>query len=223
MNESRYLLPVLLAAAFHAALLFGFSARSSVVITPPEKPVLRPIPPELIELLRQVPARTDDKPAASGKAGNSVPEQIEPPRPLVEKAILEMPVTDRSVIRTTAPAGLPAGLPDGVGSDPWGTVGGKFIAGSEQLDRLPHTKWRVSPEYPLALRQAGVEGLVVVEFVVDPQGRVAEARVLSASQREFEAAAIRAVMQWRFESGRRHGRPVAFRMTVPFEFKLDTE
>ncbi|MBI3885979.1 MAG: energy transducer TonB, partial [Opitutae bacterium] len=72
-----------------------------------------------------------------------------------------------------------------------------------------------------ALRAAGVEGTVVVEFTVDTQGTVVSATVRSATNREFEEATIRAVMRWRFEAGRREGRAVPFRMAVPLVFRLD--
>jgi len=225
MNESRYLLPVTFAAAFHAALLLGFTARSPVVtIPPPEKPVMRPFPPELLALLRQEPSEDTTKPVTSARQGDRVPEQVDLPRPPIEKNVFEFPTPDHPWNPNIPVNGSTTGRPDGLGNELWGSPGGeKFIAGREQLDHPPKTKWRAAPEYPLPLRQAGVEGVVVVEFVVDLHGRVAEARIVSSSYREFEAAAIQAVRQWRFESGRRHGRLVAFRLTVPIEFKLDTE
>jgi protein TonB len=75
--------------------------------------------------------------------------------------------------------------------------------------------------YPVALRQAGAQGTAMVHFVVDATGRVINATVLSATHREFGDAAARAVMHWRFEPGRRQGRPVPFQMSVPVQFHLD--
>jgi len=36
----------------------------------------------------------------------------------------------------------------------------------------------------------------------------------------FVEPAVRAVLQWRFEPGRRNDRPVPFKMAVPVEFGL---
>jgi protein TonB len=91
------------------------------------------------------------------------------------------------------------------------------------LDRIPRTVAQPAPDYPLALRQAGVEGEVVIEFDVDTTGRVITARVAQGGLPEFEQAALRAVLRWRFEPGRRDGRIVPFRMAVPIGFRVSEE
>jgi protein TonB len=51
------------------------------------------------------------------------------------------------------------------------------------------------PRYPAALESVGIEGLVVVEFVVDTTGRVepASIRVMESTYPGFESAAQRAI------------------------------
>jgi protein TonB len=60
----------------------------------------------------------------------------------------------------------------------------------------------------------------MVEFLVDESGRVNHPHVVSSSDRVFEEAAVRAVAKWQFEPGRRDGKIVRFRMTVPIVFRL---
>jgi protein TonB len=60
----------------------------------------------------------------------------------------------------------------------------------------------------------------MVEFVVDESGNVLNPRVVSSSDRAFEENTLRAVAKWKFEPGRRDGRTVRFRMSVPVVFKL---
>ena len=57
-----------------------------------------------------------------------------------------------------------------------------------------------------------------VVFVVDPAGRVAEAKVLSTTDSRFDAAALEAVKKWRYEPGKRNGQPVSFRVLQPITF-----
>lgn len=58
------------------------------------------------------------------------------------------------------------------------------------------------PRYPDALRIAGMEGYVEVEFDVAGDGRViAPAVTLAMPRGEFEAAALAAVRAWRFPAG----------------------
>ena len=70
--------------------------------------------------------------------------------------------------------------------------------------------------------RAKAPGTVKVVFVVDEEGRVQYPLVSSSSDPVFEQAALEAVRQWRFEPGRRDGKPVATRMRVPLTFPKES-
>ena len=76
------------------------------------------------------------------------------------------------------------------------------------LDQQPVPRVRVPPQYPFEMKRAGIEGEVVVEFIVDTNGDVRNPFVVRSTQREFEAEAIKAVSKWKFRPGRRGGRDV---------------
>ena len=59
---------------------------------------------------------------------------------------------------------------------------------------------RVQPAYPVGMAQGGVEGWVLVEFDVHPDGNVSNVRVIESSHRGFEDAALRAAQQFRFKA-----------------------
>lgn len=62
--------------------------------------------------------------------------------------------------------------------------------------------------YPPEARAQGIEGYVVVRYDVDVEGRVQNARVVSASPPDvFDESAVQAVSRWRFKAPRRHGQP----------------
>jgi protein TonB len=88
------------------------------------------------------------------------------------------------------------------------------------LDKPPRTSSQKEPIYPQAMRVAGTKGTVWVEFTVDETGRVHDARVLKSTHPDFEEATIAAVSLWRFEPGKRKGKPVCFRMSIPVVFNL---
>ena len=77
----------------------------------------------------------------------------------------------------------------------------------------------VPPVYPPAAREAGVQGLVVLEATIDPTGVVGNIEVLR-SVPELEEAAIAAVEQWRYEPTLVGGAPVSVLMTVTINFLL---
>ncbi len=60
--------------------------------------------------------------------------------------------------------------------------------------------------YPEAARREGLQGAVEVRYDVAADGRVMNARILSATPEGiFEEAALEAVRGWRFRPGRRKG------------------
>ena len=85
------------------------------------------------------------------------------------------------------------------------------------LDQPPRVLYQVQPVVDGKLRKK-LPASVSVVFLVDPSGRVDKPRVQTSSDAAFEVAALAAVKQWRFEPGKRSGKPVAFRMRVPFTF-----
>jgi periplasmic protein TonB len=96
--------------------------------------------------------------------------------------------------------------------------------GLGDLDEIPQVMVRVPPAYPPRARLRGMEGVVVVEFVVRPDGRTDEIRVVEAHpQGWFEDAARRAVQRWTFRPGMRGGQPVPVRLRQQIRFELDTE
>ena len=91
------------------------------------------------------------------------------------------------------------------------------------LDQIPVPRYQAKPVYPFEMSRAGITGEVTVEFVVDVQGDVREAFAKKSTQREFEAAAIQAVSKWKFRAGKKGGKAVNTRMSVPIVFNLSEE
>jgi bla regulator protein blaR1 len=77
-----------------------------------------------------------------------------------------------------------------------------------------------APQYPRAATRQGHEGSVEVRFLVDENGRVRDAEVISESPKGygFGEEAIRAVEQWRFEPFRREGDAVSHEIRTGFDF-----
>lgn len=90
-----------------------------------------------------------------------------------------------------------------------------------QLDRTPVLRFQARPQYPAALRKAGVAGEVIVDFIVNEQGDVVNAVAARASRVEFETAALEAVSRWRFRPGARNGVDVSTHLQMPIIFTLN--
>lgn len=75
--------------------------------------------------------------------------------------------------------------------------------------------------YPPQLREAGTGGMVQVAFVVRPDGRVGDVRVLGASDPAFGAPTVQALSLLRFSPAQVGGRPVAVRVEQPITWRVE--
>lgn len=74
--------------------------------------------------------------------------------------------------------------------------------------------------YPEMAKKAGVEGRVIVQFVVDEQGNVLDPQVVRGLGAGLDEEALRAVRQAKFTPGQQRGQPVKVRMSLPITFRL---
>ena len=80
---------------------------------------------------------------------------------------------------------------------------------------------RKNIRYPDACRDAGIQGRVIVEFVVTKEGRVSDARVVKSAHKFLDKEALRVVNNmpyWR--PGAYKGKRVNVQMTMPIIFQL---
>jgi protein TonB len=222
MNLKNYTTPAIVAAAAHATL---FLVAPDIPAVVPDEPgtVLIPVGPSKMDPLPPpLEPKEGEEPAVKnvtrGEAVPSLPEEIVIVRDGFTTPAPPVVPTDHYA---KSPTKIPAMIGDPNGNaDVLGGLFGPQMLLRGDLDREPRYRARPAPDYPFAARQSGLEGEVVVEFDVDAAGSVAAARVLRSTDRMFEEPAIRAVLKWRFESGRKNGRAVAFRMAVPIVFSL---
>jgi protein TonB len=75
-------------------------------------------------------------------------------------------------------------------------------------------------QYPPAARQAGVEGRVIVQFIVDEDGNVTEPRVLKSPHSMLSQEALRVIQLVKFTPGRQRSQAVKVQMAMPIVFRL---
>ena len=131
--------------------------------------------------------------------------------------------------------GLEGGVSGGVeGGVPGGVVGG-VVGGLPEApppppppqapvrvggNIKPPTKTRdVKPVYPAIAQSARVQGVVIIEATIGPDGKVKDAKVLRSIPL-LDQAALDAVKQWEFTPTLLNGVPVPVIMTVTVNFTL---
>jgi TonB family protein len=113
--------------------------------------------------------------------------------------------------------GTGAGVGQGSGG---GTGGGVYKPGNGV--QLPRLVREVRPNYTADAMRAKVQGTVLLECVVLPDGSVGEVEVKKSLDKTFglDQEAIKAARQWRFAPGTRFGEPVAVLVTIELTFTL---
>jgi protein TonB len=118
------------------------------------------------------------------------------------------------------------GLSASVGGGPFlgamGSGGGAPAGGLFDGDIIPMQ--RINPTYPRQAARDSIEGYVKIQFTVNADGTVREAKVLEAKPRGvFDAAAISAALKWKFKPKVVDGKPVDQRGVQTINFTLGEE
>lgn len=105
----------------------------------------------------------------------------------------------------------------GAGPGSGAYIGSAFNGGSELSPIV-----RIPPNYPLDARRKKIEGWVKIEFTVQEDGSVSNAKVKAAEPSGiFEQAAIAAIEQWKFNPATENGKTVRRRVAQTLKFELN--
>src|SRR4029077_9129912 len=113
--------------------------------------------------------------------------------------------------------GVGSGLGAGFGG---GTGGGVYQPGNGVS--LPRILREVKPQYTSDAMRAKIQGAVLLQCVVRPDGSVTDIQVMRSLDPRFglDEEAIKAARQWRFAPGTRMGQPVSVQITIELTFTL---
>jgi protein TonB len=189
-------------------------------VAPPPPPPAPPPPP----MQRPAPA----KPAPA------VPSRSEMVAPVEEPREISLEPVAAEEFDEGVPGGVEGGVPGGIVG---GVVGGLpeppppppppaasrppiRIGGQIQAPTLIH---RVEPSYPPTAVDAHLQGIVILEAIVDRDGTVAEVKVLRSANGLLDREALIAVRQWRYSPLVLNGQRERFVLTVTLSFFLQTK
>ena len=215
-----------LSVSAHVAII-GAVTTATVRATPVAReritPVALVVPSSVLEPQRRAPR------PASGSARSTSPTLRAPTAPVFRIPLPDYnaPALPVAFVGTRDPVD-PALISMGAGAassgprsivDGGGDRSGGEWRGSELLMRVVTSS---TPRYPLALRQAGIEGRVLVRFVVDSSGRIdsESVQVLQSTHELFTRAVRDALTSFRFTPAEVGRRRVSALAEMPFEFRL---
>ena len=76
-------------------------------------------------------------------------------------------------------------------------------------------------KYPRIAREMGIQGVVYVGFIVDPEGKVIEPKILKSVAKPLDEEALRVITkEVKFTPGYFQGKAVPVRMVLPIRFRI---
>lgn len=219
-------LAVIIAGALHLAIIGGFLLYSSITAKVPEAVgVVR------IKTIAELAAPPSVSQTQTPQVAVAAPG-IAPPSIGIPEAVPDEEAPEEVTIATQEELGKIADLS---ATSIIGGEGGDSIAIEIPLeeylpapgefvpyDEDPVALNEVKPEYPPLAKQAGIEGTVWIEALVDKKGNVRDVRVVkpSGSSAGFEEAALEAAYKFKYKPAISNDQPVAVRVVYPVKFTL---
>jgi protein TonB len=183
-------------------------------------------------------------PAGGGAPRQRIPETPREPRreefTQPRDTPRDVPVADNADDRGASEGGVVGGVRGGqvggvvggeIGGVVGGTLGGRIggqIGGTGDMPlpvggnvKAPIAVKRVDPIYTEIARKARMQGIVIIEAVIDRQGNVTEARVLKPLGMGLDASALHAVKLWKFRPGTLNGQPVPVYYNLTVNFRIE--
>jgi protein TonB len=221
-NHTRqvYIFAALVSAGFHVFVFFGLARHHKMApVVQEEKPnVIRIVMPELKELDEPEAVVTDAPPppedAVYAPTLMDIPNRIALPTDFVQKIDLSslIPPPDMNGAKVFV---IPAHILRGSTGQGLGN-----IFNLADLDRVPEPVVQPAPTFPPQLKREVETAKVVVEFIVNAEGKVLNPVVVDTTHDGFNDAAMAGVSRWRFRAGMKGGRKVNTRMSVPIIFRI---
>lgn len=217
-------------AVYAAASDTGPEERVGVVMDLPDLPTEPPAPVEPAPPPPS-PARPSEPDAPAPVPGTRM--DLETPTEAPPAIIDEppgLPPVDPKVFGDgiTGPViGTPTTVPTGPDGSGGTGANGPYVPGEEDVEERPVLNRdglarTMERYYPSVLRESRMAGRVVIELIVDEDGRVRanSARVVDATHPAFGEAALRAVERFRFRPAKMAGVPVPVRVTIPITWTV---
>lgn len=190
--------------------------REEISVPVERPPAPKPEPPKPLEEPKEpefnIPAKT------LGDASQVTPG-------LLEGAMAVATLSQGSGVGGGAGEGEGTGIGPGRGSglgpgEGGGTGGGVYRPGNGV--EIPRVLREVRPQYTADAMRAKVQGTVLLDCIVLPDGSVGEVTVTRSLDSVFglDQEAIKAAKQWRFVPGTRFGKPVPVLVTIELTFTL---
>ncbi len=208
----RFRIGIMAAMLIHAGI-FAVTW-PTIAQAPPKEPEQILIPIRLVNLIppkREVePIRIEaPSPRPPGPPVITGPPE-KPPEPVTRDHVDTIEMPEGPVVYVSPPIDIPP--------PPEAEVKTVVHAGFDIPE--PKVISKVEPRYTQPAIKAGIEGVVILELIIDTEGRVESVNALRGLPLGLTKSALDAVKQWQFEASTYKGNPVSVRYILTINFNL---
>jgi TonB family protein len=226
-------IPILVSTSIQGTAL-AVIALMSFLVASRELPAV----PDVLAFVAELPAAAAPPPPPPPPTQAARMAEPKTPPPNAFAAPIEAPpdIQPDPVGAAIADVGVPAGIEGGIAAGVVGSIPptSSTIEGmvappppvSHEPVRIggvvqaPALVKRVEPIYPAIAQLAAIDGIVILDAIVDEHGRVQSLKVLRGHPL-LAKAATQAVQQWEYEPLRLNGTATPFELTVSLWFHFD--
>lgn len=224
-------IPILVSTSIQGAALAVIAAMSFVVASRELPPV-----PDILAFVAEMPAAAPPPPPPPPVQAIGAARPTQTPADAFAAPVEAPPdIQPEPVGAAVEEAGVPGGVEGGIESGILGSIPA-IVEGppppappppaSHEPVRIggqvsaPALVKRVEPVYPAIAQLAAIDGVVILDAIVDEHGRVQTLKVLRGHAL-LAKAATEAVQQWEYEPLKLNGTPTPFELTVSLWFHFD--
>jgi protein TonB len=221
-------IPILVSSSIQGTALAVIALMSFVVVSRELPPV-----PDMFAFVAEMPAVAPPPPPPPPMQTARAAQPTPPPAnafaaPIEAPLEIQPEPTGVAIAEAGVPGGVEGGIVSGiVGSVPAVVEGppppppvpqGPVRIGGQVS--APALLKRVEPIYPAIAQAASIDGIVILDAIVDERGRIQSLKLLRGHPL-LAKAAIDAVEQWEYEPLKLNGKPTPFELSVSLWFHFD--
>lgn len=204
--------PFFESAGIHAALVVAavavFALKTRVPTETVDLTVIEAAPPPTVVLQPKVPKPVPEKKQQAVFGLRRQALTVSEPTPAVPEVKTGNTVTkeeDTQTLNSDSPESLP-------------------IPSAEYLvSRMPVLRSDFRVAYPAGARRRGIEGPVVMDLLIDAQGKVRTVALVEAIDQELAQAASEAAKRFQFQAAEIDGKAVAVKIRYTYRFVLERD
>jgi len=96
----------------------------------------------------------------------------------------------------------------------------------KEVDKMPTPEKGIysiaeNVKYPKTAKEAGVEGKVFVQAIIDETGKIVKTEIVRSVSKECDMAAVEAIKKTKWLPAEKDGKAVSAEVRIPIQFKLD--